>query len=505
MLLKEIGWPGISPTAEACPVHVKNEPTALLIAVLALTGGVLKGLTSPAVCQAGELAKLTPHDAMADSRFGTATAIDGDLAVVGARWDSGEGENAGAAYVFRRYRTAWTETAKLTASDASEFSRFGQSVSVSGDTIVVGAPRMDDVGNDSGAAYVFRLIEDEWTEEDKLTAPDAAALDRFGVSVSIHEDVIVVGSRFDDDACPGDPTCDSGAAYVFRRVGTTWSQEEMLTASDQTSGAEFGYAVSICGQCLVVGSYLDDAACPEDPQCDSGSAYVYCFDGTSWNDEAKLIASDGEAGDRFGVSVSISQDAIVIGAERESDLGVFSGAAYVFHRPENGWGDMSETAKLTASDGQGADRFGASVSIDSGLIIVGATNNDAQGSNAGAAYMYRYNGLYWAEQTKLTPADGEPGDRFGSAVAGSDDIAIIGAPQEDTACPDLPECNSGAAYVFDVSFGEFDLRDYARFQGCFTGADFGGPDPVACLFDFDLDEDVDLDDWRVFVESFAGP
>ena len=484
--------------------RVKRFSTPIIV-FLVLAGGALLLLATPNQCQAGELAKLVAGDAVADDRFGTSVAIDGDLAVVGARWADEGGENAGVAYVFRYTNDGWTEEVKLTASDASEFSRFGQSVSISGDTIVVGAPRTNDVGTDSGAAYVFRLVGDEWIEEGRLTAADAAAVDRFGVSVSIDGDVLVVGSRFDDDACPSDPGCNSGSAYVFRRIEATWTQTAKLTASDATNGSEFGYAVSIDGNLVVVGAYLDDTACPDDPLCDSGSAYVYRFDGVSWQEQAKLAASDAQTGNWFGTSLSFDGEAIIVGAEHDSDVGSFSGSAYIFHQPEGGWVDMTETAKLTASDAQGADRFGVSVSIHGGVALVGARNEDSQDSNAGAAYVYRHNGVHWGEQTKLTASDGELGDRFGIAVAVHGDIALIGAPQEDSACPGIPDCNSGAAYVFHVSFGQFDLRDYARLQPCFTGPGAGGPAPPTCLFDLDLDEDVDLDDWRAFIESFVGP
>ncbi len=486
-------------------MSVRRRSTAIVV-LLALPSGVLLGLGIPSVCQAGELTKLVARDAAADSRFGTSVAIEGNLAVIGARWDDGGGENAGAVYLFRRSGSEWTDGVKLTASDASEFSRFGQSVSVSRDTIVVGAPRTDDVGTDSGAAYVFRFVENEWIQEDKLTASDAAAVDRFGTSVSIHEDVLVVGSRFDDDECPAEPACNSGSVYVFRRVEAAWTQEAKLTASDASSGAEFGSAVSLDGHLLVIGSYLDDAACAQDPSCDSGSAYVFLFDGISWNEDAKLTASDAEAEDWFGVSVAVEGDVIIVGAEHDSDSGSYSGSAYIFHQPDGGWENMTETAKLTASDGREADRFGVSVFIHGGVALVGARNEDSRGSNAGAVYVYRQNGLHWAEQTKLTASDGELGDRFGVAVAGDGDDALVGAPQENAACPGFPDCNSGAAYVFDVSFGEFDLRDCARLQRCFTGWNPKGSAPVVeCLFDFDVDEDVDVDDWRTFTEYFVGP
>ncbi len=475
-----------------------------LLAGTALAGGAVLYLATPSVCHAGQLAKLVPQDTAPDDRFGTSVAIKDDVAVVGARWNDEFGENAGAAYVFQRIDNKWIEQTKLTASDPWEFTRFGQSVAISGDTILVGAPRTDDVGTDSGAAYVFRFVANEWIEEDKLTAPDAAVGNRFGISVSVSGHVSVVGSHREDNACPTDPDCNSGSAYVFRRDGATWTYEAKLTASDATAGAEFGLAVSVDGGLIVIGSYLDDAACPEDPACDSGAAYVYQFDGVLWNEEAKLTASDGDLGNWFGGAVAVEADTVIVGAARDSDAGTFSGSAYVFERPKGGWVDMTETAKLRATDGQGSDRFGESVSIGAGVVLVGARNEDSRGSNAGAAYVYRHDGLHWAEQRKLTAVGSEAGDRFGIAVANDGDTVLIAATRDDSACPELPECNSGAAYVFDVTFDAFDLRDCARLQWCYTGPG-AGESAVSCLFDFDLDADVDLEDWRAFVERLGGP
>jgi hypothetical protein len=435
-----------------------------------------------------------------DDRFGTSVAIGGDVLVVGSRFDDDGGNDAGAAYVFQRFAEEWIEQAELIASDASAGSRFGQSVSVSGDTVLVGAPRTNDFGTDSGAAYVFRFVDNEWTEEDKLTRPDPADLDRFGVAVSVSGDVAVVGSRWDDDACRTDPDCNSGSAYVFRRVGAVWAYEAKLTASDARGGAEFGYSVSVDRTCIVVGAH-----CPDDLDCESGVAYVFEPNGVAWAQVARLTASDADVPDHFGVSVCIEGETIVVGAERNSDAGEFSGSAYIFERPDGGWRDATETTKLVASDAQAADRFGVSVSIHGGVILVGARNEDSQGSNAGAAYVYRHDGLRWAEQTKLSTSTGDPGDRLGVAVGLQGETAVVGAPQSDHACPELSDCNSGAVYVFDVSFGEFDLRDCARLQRCFVAPSKGESAVSNCLFDFDLDVDVDLDDWRTFIQGLLGP
>lgn len=186
------------------------------------------------------------------------------------------------------------EDAKLTASDAAEDDQFGNSVSISGDVAVVGAPGNDDAGFFSGSAYVYRFDGSTWVEEQKLSASDAADGDRFGSAVSISGDVVLVGAFFSDDAGIG-----AGSAYIFRFDGNTWVEEQKLTASDAAEGDSFGISVSVSGNVAVIGAERDD-----DGGSLAGSAYVYRFDGSTWVEEQKLTASDAAEGDfswRFGV------------------------------------------------------------------------------------------------------------------------------------------------------------------------------------------------------------
>ena len=269
--------------------------------------------------------------------------------------------------------TPWVEEAKLTASDAAAGDRFGISVSISGDTVVVGAGFDDDR---SGSAYVFIEPATGWedaTEDAKLTASDAVAGDWFGVSVSISGDTVVVGAGFDDDW--------AGSAYVFIEPATGWEdaiEDAKLTASDAVAGDWFGYwGISISGDTIVVGASGDDDQ--------SGSAYVFQGNGITWTEQVKLTASDTEAGDFFGESVSISGDTIVVGAEGDDDNGSRSGSAYVFVRRGSTW---TEQVKLTASDAAAGDFFGWPVSISGNTIVVGAGGNDDAGSTSGSGFIF---------------------------------------------------------------------------------------------------------------------
>ena len=262
-----------------------------------------------------EHAKLTASDATTDDFFGGSVSISGAYAIVGA-YSGGPGS----AYLFVRDGQSWTEQAKITASDAAEGDWFGLSVSISGNYAIVGAFMDDDGGDRSGSAYLFVRDGQNWTEQAKLTASDAAASDEFGFSVSISGDYAIVGSIFDDD--DGER---SGSAYVYVRDGQNWPEQAILTANDAAGGDWFGSSVSIDGNYAIVGAIFDD-----DGGTDVGSAYLFVRDGQNWTEQAKLTASDAAADDFFGGSVSISGDYAILGA-RENDAGASnSGSAYVY-------------------------------------------------------------------------------------------------------------------------------------------------------------------------------
>jgi hypothetical protein len=210
--------------------------------------------------------KLNASDGAAGDWFGYSVAISGDHAVVGAHWDGDAGMGSGSAYIFKHDGTAWTQEAKITASDGAADDCFGVSVAISGDHVVVGAQRDDDAGSNSGSAYIFKRNGTEWTEQAKITASDCAADDCFGVSVAISGDYVVVGAYGADD----DAGSNSGAAYIFKRNGTEWTEQAKITASDGAAGDLFGYSVATSGDHAVVGAPYDD-----DAGSYSGSAYIY--------------------------------------------------------------------------------------------------------------------------------------------------------------------------------------------------------------------------------------
>jgi len=377
-----------------------------------------------------------------DAVFGISAAIDGDTLVVGG--DDGSG--TGIAWVFRWDGTSWIGQKKLVASDAADGDYFGDSVSISGDTIVVGAVYSnDDNGVESGSAYVFYRNEggtDNWGQIKRITPSDSAAGKFFGVSVSISGDTLVAGAVFDDDN-----GTEAGAAYFFyRNQGgvDNWGEVQKITASDGSAGDWLGYPVSISGDTVAIGAMKSD-----DNGSNSGSAYLFERNqggADNWGEVQKITASDGAADDQFGSAVSISYDTVVVGSE-ETD-GSESGSVYIFDRDYPTADDWGERQKVTASGGGGVgDLFGWWVSIRGDTLVVGAPNDDDNGDYSGSAYIFERDqggADNWGEVQKITASDGAAGDVFGYAVAISGNRIVIGAFGKDK----VNLQNAGSAYVF---------------------------------------------------------
>ena len=337
-----------------------------VIAGLPLIGG------DTASGQWDQIHKLTAEDAAEGDHFGDSVSVSDGTIVVGARLDDDAGSQAGSAYVFDA--TTGQQLHKLTADDAEEDDWFGYCVCISANTIVVGAPH-DDYG--TGAAYVFDAITGQQIH--KLTASDGAEGDEFGQSISVSGNTIVVGVPFPNDGVG------SGSAYVFD--ATTGKQLRKLTADDGEVCDTFGCSVSISGNTIVVGAVGDDDACPSDPECNSGSAYV--FDAATGEQLFKLTADDAAEDDNFGISVSVSDSIIVIGAHEDddecpSDPYCNSGSAYVFDGTTG-----EQLQKLWADDIAEGDHFGDSVSVSGNTFAVGAPYDDDAGSQSGSAYVFQ--------------------------------------------------------------------------------------------------------------------
>lgn len=351
-------------------------------------------------------------------QLGWSVAVSGDTVVIGA-----PSSTHGAGYVFVKPSAGWAsgaQTAKLTASDAAARD-LGNSVAISGDTVVLGAPTVNGSHLTQGAVYVYVKPAGGWTSTTQtatLTASDAADSDWLGVSVAVDGDTIVAGAARTDGA-----SLSAGqGAYLFVRPPAGWTngtQTAKLTASDAAPADLLGASVGISGNTVVVGAPLADVS----GHTDQGDAYVYVEPGTGWanaTQTAKLTSSDGAASDEFGYAVAVASDTVVAGAPGKSS----GGAVYLFGKPAGGWASGTQTAKLTTSDsGSG---LGGDVDIDAGTVVAG--KEGANGS-AGAAYVFVRPVGGWVDATqtaKLAASDGHSGDLL-FAVAVSGNTVVAGA------------------------------------------------------------------------------
>ncbi len=426
-----------------------------------------------------------------------ATGVNGDQT-------SNTAYQSGAVYVFVRSGTTWIQQAYLKASNAGQDDWFGTSVAISGDTLVVGSlfegSAATGVNGDqtstgaasAGAAYVFVRNGTTWTQQAYLKASNTAAQDRFGSTVGISGDTIVVGAPGEDNVATGVNGNQNnriahgelGAAYVFTRSGTTWTQQAYLKASNTDGQDQFGSAVAISGDTVVVAAKEEDSAATgvngdqtNNAATSAGAAYVFVRSGTTWTQQAYLKASNTDAFDFFGEAIAISGDSIVVGASWEAsnakgvngdqsdDSTTKAGAAYIFTRNGTTW---TQQAYLKASNTEyqnayygSFDLFGDSVAISGDTVVVGAPledsnasgvngdQNNNNGGDSGAAYVFSRSGTTWTQRAYLKAGNVRVSDQFGYAVAIAGDTVVTGVPYKDYISGD----DAGAAYITDLSTG----------------------------------------------------
>ena len=461
-----------------------------------------------------------------NDQFGSSVAVAGDTVVVGAPGESSNAtgvngnqanngaSNSGAAYIFIRSGGIWTQQAYLKASNSQADDYFGISVAVSGDTVVVGANGEDSNatgvnGNQGdnnlyypGAAYVFIRTGSTWTQQAYLKASNTGNNDVFGTSVAVAGDTVVVGAPYERSNATGvngnqadNSLYCPGAAYVFVRSGGIWSQQAYLKASNTDAYDSnlaydyFGCSVAASGDTVVVGAYGESSNGTgvngnqgNNSAHSSGAAYVFIRSGGSWTQQAYLKASNTDAADHFGCSVAISGDTVVVGAYGEASYatgvngnqadnsGTYPGAAYIFIRNGAIW---TQQVYLKASNAGYGQYFGSSVAVSGDTVVIGAYGeassatgvNGNQGNNwdnhycyySGAAYVLNRRGGIWTQQAYLKASNSNAYDYFGCSVAVSGDTVVVGANQESSDATGVngSQANnyasySGGAYVFAI-------------------------------------------------------
>lgn len=312
---------------------------------------------------------------------------------------------------------------------------FGKAFAKYGNDIIIGAASARVNGVLSGATFVFSKIGDRWQEAFQLIPDDGADFDTFGSSVAMNERFAFVGAPLDNDN-----GSQSGAVYVFERTGNRWILQSKLLPHDGAIDHYFGASLSIAGNRLAVGARSDT-----ENGFNAGAVYLFKFSAGEWTEETKIIASDGSAGDGFGVSLALSENMLIIGANATDQNGSESGAAYVFEYTAGKW---EQAAKLTPGDGAAGDKFGHSVSISGEIAVIGSPRADIGNHfDQGAAYIFFREHSKWSECVKLTADDGGEFDYFGNAVFVAHQRIIVGANRADID----GKLDQGAAYYFEQS------------------------------------------------------
>lgn len=467
--------------------------------------------------------------------FGSSIAISGDTLVVGTPKESsnqktitnGTGSSSdntvsasGAVYVYRRTGRVWVQEAYLKAPNADALDSFGASVAVDGDTIVVGAyyessnqrtitngttASGDNSSANAGAVYIFKRSGTTWEQEAYLKSSNSDPYDNFGIRVAISGDSVAVGADTEASnqtsitngttASSDNSAAGAGAVYVFKRSGATWTQEAYIKAANAEAGDRFGNALSLNLDTLVVGAYAEASnqttitngttASSNNSAMSAGAVYVYKRTGSSWAQEAYIKATNADALDLFGFSVSLNGNTIVAGSllEASSQSSITNdvtasgdnsksgaGAVYVFKRTGVTW---AQEAYIKASNSDSGDRFGVDVSIANDSLVVGAYNEASSqrgvsfGSNAsskndasesGAVYVFKRSGASWSQQAYIKSPNSDASDWFGACVSVNGDSIGIGAYKEDSnqavisngkgASGNNSSAEAGAAYVY---------------------------------------------------------
>lgn len=393
--------------------------------------------------------------------FGHAVAISAATALVGAPQEMG-GE--GAVYAFSYSGSAWDLPVRLTVEAASggafglSGGGFGSSVALSDDTALIGAPNATVAGSTgAGAAYTFTRTNGQWAQEARLTAADASAGDRFGHSVALVGGTALVGAP-SDDTLTG---TDAGSGYVFNRTVAGWQQQaHLLVGAAGADSRRLGSSVALSSDTALLGAPYHN----REPSIDAGGVHLFQWDGTDWIAQGWLSAPDGSQSDLFGYSVAVSAETALSGAVFDDTVaGRDAGSAHVYTRLGTGWAPQ---AHLTAGKGAASDAFGVSVAIfrDTALIAAPEADTDA-GEDAGSVYVFTRRAAVWSLEATLTAADAGPRQGFGESVALSGDTALVGTPYKDGF--------KGAAYVFLRSGGEWTQQAKLLASGTSTPSEFG--------------------------------
>lgn len=474
------------------------------------------------------------------SQFGIAVDLSTDSLIVGANIESSSttginsvadslASQSGAAFVFTRSGTTWSQQAYIKASNTGVTDQFGAKVTISGDTAAVTAPledsnatgvggsEADNTSLSAGAVYVFTRSGTTWTQQAYIKPSNTDAEDQFGLSLELSTDTLAVGSAYEDSNATGiggtesdNTAVNSGAVYVFARSAGVWTQQAYIKASNTDANDQFGYDLALSADTLVVGAYSEDSNATgiggnqtSNSSGNSGAVYVFTRSGSTWSQQAYIKASNTGASDYFGISVAIDVDTLAVGARQEdsnaSGIGgsqsdnslTDSGATYIFTRSAGVW---TQQAYIKAATPQIFSYFGNCVAINSDTLIVGAMYESSSATGvdgsvdslapmSGAAFVFTRSGATWTQQAYLKQSTNllsNIGSVFGVSMSLHGSTLVVGRPFDDASTVGVnpiegstDAVDSGAVYVFTRSGTTWSQQAYIKASNPSAGDNFG--------------------------------
>ena len=476
--------------------------TLILIALLTLGIGLTEAFATLSSIQ------ILPDDLSEGSQFGGAVAISEDYALIGAKYAGG----AGAAFVFKKQGINWNQVnvdhdnnpvtttipLVLTASDGQTGDEFGCAIAFENKYAVIGAFRSDSGFNDSGAAYIFEKddVHKSWVQIQKLMPEDQGANDYFGYSVAISGEKAAIGAYGKDGQ--------AGAVYVFQKTDTGWEQLQKLTVLSSQGNDKFGWSIAMEKDTIVVGA--------PGYQNNTGRVYLFSWNASDqlWKQTSVLEATEKSVGDFFGSALDISGNEIIVGAYGKKDK---SGTAIIFEKKNNAWvqvADLSDTVQPPETF-ESNDQFGTAVSISNDLAVVGSSRSRTDDMQTGAVFIFQRKDSSWHFLNKLTASEGKKDDRFGISVTVSDGFTLIGATGSDEAGADagigylyINSVVTGASSSGDVNGdGPVDLQDLILTLKILSGIELSPGENIFPQGDVNEDEIIGLQEAIHILHSVA--
>src|SRR5210317_682452 len=374
----------------------------------------------------GEETILTGSLTGTDRLFGMYSAFDGNYLYVGGRGDNGVKYSR--VDVFEKNNGTWSYLTSITGDNTESSDNFGWKIGACENYLIVGAYTEDTGGGNTGAAYVFKRTGATWTQQEMLKAPSPASGTGHGDNdLAINGDYAFVGAS-------GDGT--GGEVFVYKRSGTSWNHHQTLVSSDISSSDDFGEGLDLSGNYLVVGAPGENS--------NYGALYIFKNIGGTWTQQQKLVSTvSGNMG--RNARLSIDGDYIVTGGHQDGSDGLSnSGAVYIFKKDE-GVEAWTQQATLRAPTPIANGYFGSKTRIKGKTVIVGQPNDGDNGTNAGAVYIYQRSGTTWSFIKKFYSSDIDTGDQFGTSVSISENDVFVSAMYEDS-----QGSNAGKGYIYPL-------------------------------------------------------